>query len=318
MRTDPSRAVFPGGMTPYIPARRVPVGGHCTASNPNDRAVTAVAVSPRTVTARVATDQHEEEEPPCRLRCPAPSRNQQHVPASLPPRAASSTPRIELFYNEGIRSVGIDRLIGASTVTKATFYKHYGSKDRLVTEYVHNRHRLAAEHVWALAEHHDDLEAYMRDLLGRRSNQVIDARLPRLPVPQRRRRVHRPDPPGAPSRRDPPRVDQLLHGRAAPRDRPPAAGRGRRRPDARPSTARCPAATPATRSPRRRRCTAPSSASSPRPSRRIADAAQAAARPPRGRPGCTPSNGYVTPRLSATRQSVGSAPHGAVDLKGTS
>ncbi len=75
------------------------------------------------------------------MRCPAPFRNPQHVPASLPPRAASSTPRIELFYDEGIRSVGIDRLIGASTVTKATFYKHYGSKDRLVTEYVYHRHR---------------------------------------------------------------------------------------------------------------------------------------------------------------------------------
>jgi AcrR family transcriptional regulator len=71
-----------------------------------------------------------------------------------------------LFYDEGIRSVGIDRLIGASTVTKATFYKHYGSKDRLVTEYVYHRHRLAAEHVWSLAERHDDLESYMRDLLA--------------------------------------------------------------------------------------------------------------------------------------------------------
>jgi len=35
-----------------------------------------------------------------------------------------------LFYDEGIRSVGIDRLISESGVTKATFYKHYGSKDR--------------------------------------------------------------------------------------------------------------------------------------------------------------------------------------------
>jgi len=78
----------------------------------------------------------------------------------------------ELFYNEGIRSVGIDRLIGASTVTKATFYKHYGSKDRLVTEYVHHRHRLAAQHVWDVAERHDDIEEYIRELLRQTLEEV--------------------------------------------------------------------------------------------------------------------------------------------------
>jgi AcrR family transcriptional regulator len=53
----------------------------------------------------------------------------------------------QLFYDEGIRNVGVDRLISASSVTKATFYKHYGSKDRLITDYIDHRHRLAAE--WA-------------------------------------------------------------------------------------------------------------------------------------------------------------------------
>ena len=50
-----------------------------------------------------------------------------------------------LFYDDGIRNVGVDRLIGASQVTKATFYKHYGSKDRLITEYIAYRHRMVAE-----------------------------------------------------------------------------------------------------------------------------------------------------------------------------
>lgn len=44
-----------------------------------------------------------------------------------------------LFYNEGIRNVGVDRLISESHVTKATFYKHYGSKDRLILEYISQR-----------------------------------------------------------------------------------------------------------------------------------------------------------------------------------
>lgn len=45
-----------------------------------------------------------------------------------------------LFYEDGIRSVGIDRLIGESGVTKATFYKHWGSKDRLILSYLEGRH----------------------------------------------------------------------------------------------------------------------------------------------------------------------------------
>lgn len=45
-----------------------------------------------------------------------------------------------LFYAEGIRTVGIDRLISTSKVTKATFYKHFGSKDRLILMYIEARH----------------------------------------------------------------------------------------------------------------------------------------------------------------------------------
>ncbi|MEO6942538.1 MAG: TetR/AcrR family transcriptional regulator [Terrimesophilobacter sp.] len=52
-----------------------------------------------------------------------------------------------LFYEEGIRLVGVDRLISASQVTKATFYKHYRSKDNLVVAYVAGRHRRDKEHL---------------------------------------------------------------------------------------------------------------------------------------------------------------------------
>jgi AcrR family transcriptional regulator len=45
-----------------------------------------------------------------------------------------------LFYEEGIRGVGVDRLIAEAMVTKATFYKHYGSKDNLILAYVRSRH----------------------------------------------------------------------------------------------------------------------------------------------------------------------------------
>lgn len=42
----------------------------------------------------------------------------------------------QLFAAEGIRAVGVDRLIQQSSVTKATFYKHFGSKNRLISDYL--------------------------------------------------------------------------------------------------------------------------------------------------------------------------------------
>jgi len=70
----------------------------------------------------------------------------------------------KLFYDEGIRAVGIDRLISTSSVTKATFYKHYGSKDRLITEYIAYRHLQVAEQLDAAAQATDDPEELVREI----------------------------------------------------------------------------------------------------------------------------------------------------------
>lgn len=51
-------------------------------------------------------------------------------------RARILSTSARLFYFEGIRAVGIDRLIAESAVTKATFYKHFGAKDSLILEYI--------------------------------------------------------------------------------------------------------------------------------------------------------------------------------------
>ena len=71
------------------------------------------------------------------------------------PRAPWAKKRIletatDLFYAEGIRLVGVDRLISASQVTKATFYKHYRSKDNLVIAYVAGRHARDKENIEAI------------------------------------------------------------------------------------------------------------------------------------------------------------------------
>ena len=67
--------------------------------------------------------------------------------SSVPPapRTGGAKVRIletatRLFYEEGIRNVGVDRLISEASVTKATFYKHYGSKDNLILAYIRAQH----------------------------------------------------------------------------------------------------------------------------------------------------------------------------------
>lgn len=69
-----------------------------------------------------------------------------------------------LFYDDGIRAVGIDRLIALSSVTKATFYKHYGSKDRLILEYIAYRHLQVAEALDAAAQECDEPEELIREI----------------------------------------------------------------------------------------------------------------------------------------------------------
>lgn len=46
-----------------------------------------------------------------------------------------------LFYQNGIRAVGVDRIIADSGVAKASFYKHFPSKDELVATYLETTDR---------------------------------------------------------------------------------------------------------------------------------------------------------------------------------
>ena len=45
----------------------------------------------------------------------------------------------ELFYPEGVRSVGVDRIAAESGVAKMTLYYHYRSKDELVAAWLRRR-----------------------------------------------------------------------------------------------------------------------------------------------------------------------------------
>ncbi|MEU5345881.1 MULTISPECIES: helix-turn-helix domain-containing protein [unclassified Streptomyces] len=56
------------------------------------------------------------------------------------PRERLLAAAADLFYQEGIRSVGIGRLLERAGVAKASLYDAFGSKDELVAAYLQDRH----------------------------------------------------------------------------------------------------------------------------------------------------------------------------------
>jgi AcrR family transcriptional regulator len=46
-----------------------------------------------------------------------------------------------LFYSEGLHSVGIDRIVSEASVTRATLYRHFPSKDELLVAYLEEADR---------------------------------------------------------------------------------------------------------------------------------------------------------------------------------
>jgi AcrR family transcriptional regulator len=67
--------------------------------------------------------------------------------ATKAPAAPSARERLlaaasELFYAEGVHTVGIDRVIERAGVAKASLYNTFGSKDGLVRAYLEGRHAL--------------------------------------------------------------------------------------------------------------------------------------------------------------------------------
>ncbi|MBU2758820.1 TetR/AcrR family transcriptional regulator [Acidithiobacillus sulfurivorans] len=65
-----------------------------------------------------------------------------------------------LFYREGIRSTGVDRIIAEAGVTKVTFYRHFPSKNDLILAFLDYRHR-----IW-ISWFQDALQRYGNNLLA--------------------------------------------------------------------------------------------------------------------------------------------------------
>ncbi len=58
---------------------------------------------------------------------------------ALPPRERLVRAASRLFYYEGVRAIGVERLISEAAVTKATFYRHFAAKDDLVVAYLETK-----------------------------------------------------------------------------------------------------------------------------------------------------------------------------------
>jgi AcrR family transcriptional regulator len=64
-----------------------------------------------------------------------------------------------LFYSEGIRSVGVDRIAAHAQVTKATLYRLFENKEDLVVSYLRQRHHEAISYLENSGSGLDDVRA---------------------------------------------------------------------------------------------------------------------------------------------------------------
>jgi AcrR family transcriptional regulator len=84
---------------------------------------------------------------------------------SLPPRDRILKVAGNLFYKEGYRAIGIDRVIAEADVAKATFYKHFPSKDDLIVAWIRQAESISKSALPAM-EGATPLFDYMDAMIG--------------------------------------------------------------------------------------------------------------------------------------------------------
>ncbi len=82
------------------------------------------------------------------------------APPTAPPRRSARQRLLdaadELFYEEGVQTVGIDRLIEHAGVAKASLYNTFRSKEELIRAYLESRHARTTARLSAAVEQHTD------------------------------------------------------------------------------------------------------------------------------------------------------------------
>jgi AcrR family transcriptional regulator len=77
------------------------------------------------------------------------------VTGRLPARERLLASAHELFYNEGVHTVGIDRIIEHAGVAKASLYNTFGSKDELVRAYLEDRQTSVSQRITRAVNRYD-------------------------------------------------------------------------------------------------------------------------------------------------------------------
>src|SRR3984885_5240926 len=76
----------------------------------------------------------------------------------------------ELFYAEGINTVGVDRIAAEADASKATLYAHFGNKDGLVAAYLDRRSAVSRQQL----KEHLDSQADAREQLLKVFESLVD------------------------------------------------------------------------------------------------------------------------------------------------
>jgi AcrR family transcriptional regulator len=76
------------------------------------------------------------------------TQQQQLRPSAARERILDTADR--LFYNEGIHAVGVHRIVDEASVTRVTLYRHFPSKDDLISAYLQRRARYDRDQIAGL------------------------------------------------------------------------------------------------------------------------------------------------------------------------
>jgi len=93
----------------------------------------------------------------------------------IPPRKRILAAAWELFYSRGIRSVSVDDIAAAAQTSKVTLYRHFGSKDVLIAEYLRSRAERCSVTNDALRAHSPDAYARLRSSISRAGGDLRNA-----------------------------------------------------------------------------------------------------------------------------------------------
>ena len=78
----------------------------------------------------------------------------------------------ELFYTKGVHAVGVDEIISRAPITRATFYRHFPSKDDLIVAYIRSADQHIRDAIAAALENPTSPESGVRAIADYVASQI--------------------------------------------------------------------------------------------------------------------------------------------------